>query len=235
MPLLLVFPAIAALSQSAAIQISLGDKVEDCVVFASYIVSMLGLAIRWITIGYAAPGTSGRNTHEQRADTLNTDGMYSIVKNPLYFGNFLAFLGMLMAIKVWWFILIGGLVYWIYIERVIAIEERYLAEKFGETYASWSARTPIFIPNPRLWQRPHLAFSFRKVLRQEYYGIAVVGSFFFLSDMAMDLIIEGEPLVPWMKDDWYWIVEFIISISLFILLTTMRKTGHLQDKPQGTV
>src|SRR4051812_39673395 len=88
-PLLLLFPAIAALSQSAAIQITLGDTVEDCVVFASYLVSLSGLAIRWITIGFAAPGTSGRNTSEQRADTLNTTGMYSIVKNPLYFGNFL--------------------------------------------------------------------------------------------------------------------------------------------------
>ena len=32
--------------------------------------------------------TSGRNTHDQVADSLNTSGIYSIVRHPLYVGNF---------------------------------------------------------------------------------------------------------------------------------------------------
>lgn len=52
------------------------------------LVSFFGLGIRIITIGHTPKGTSGRNTKKQVADTLNTTGMYSVVRNPLYLGNF---------------------------------------------------------------------------------------------------------------------------------------------------
>ena len=57
------------------------------------LISFFGLGIRVLTVGHTPKGTSGRNTKEQVADTLNTTGMYSIVRNPLYFGNFFMGLG----------------------------------------------------------------------------------------------------------------------------------------------
>ena len=51
------------------------------------LVSFFGLAIRAYTIGHAPGGTSGRNTKRQKADTLNTTGAYSLVRNPLYLGR----------------------------------------------------------------------------------------------------------------------------------------------------
>lgn len=56
-------------------------------------VSMLGLIIRCITIGHTPEGTSGRNTKRQIANELNTTGMYSILRHPLYVGNFFIGLG----------------------------------------------------------------------------------------------------------------------------------------------
>ena len=56
-------------------------------------VSFLGLFIRIVTVGRAPIGTSGRNTREQVANTLNTTGIYSLVRHPLYLGNYLVFLG----------------------------------------------------------------------------------------------------------------------------------------------
>lgn len=56
-------------------------------------VSMLGLIIRCITIGHVPEGTSGRNTKQQSASELNTTGMYSILRHPLYVGNFFIGLG----------------------------------------------------------------------------------------------------------------------------------------------
>ena len=53
-------------------------------------VSLLGEAIRIITVGHAPRNTSGRNTTEgQVADVINTSGIYSIIRHPLYVGNFL--------------------------------------------------------------------------------------------------------------------------------------------------
>src|SRR6185312_8121054 len=53
------------------------------------VLSFCGLAIRALTVGCAPAFTSGRNTRRQCAQELNTTGMYSIVRHPLYLGNFI--------------------------------------------------------------------------------------------------------------------------------------------------
>ena len=50
-------------------------------------VSFLGLAVRALTIAHVPEQTSGRNTREQVAQQINTTGMYSIVRHPLYLGG----------------------------------------------------------------------------------------------------------------------------------------------------
>ncbi|HEX9949697.1 MAG TPA: methyltransferase, partial [Thermodesulfobacteriota bacterium] len=57
-------------------------------------VSLVGLGIRFFTVGFAPRGTSGRNTREQVADSLNTTGMYSILRNPIYLGNAVIWIGL---------------------------------------------------------------------------------------------------------------------------------------------
>lgn len=49
--------------------------------------------------------------------------MYSIVRNPLYFGNLLIAIGLALLPGVWWLLLIVGLAFFIYYERIIAAEE----------------------------------------------------------------------------------------------------------------
>jgi protein-S-isoprenylcysteine O-methyltransferase Ste14 len=56
-------------------------------------VSFFGLLVRCYTIAHVPKRTSGRNTKSQKADSLNITGMYSLMRNPLYFGNFFMFLG----------------------------------------------------------------------------------------------------------------------------------------------
>ena len=131
---------------------AVSPEVEHLVFYFSVLVSFLGLAIRWITVGFVPPGTSGRNTLSQRANELNTTGMYSIMRNPLYAGNFIAILGVLICVKVWWLIVIFVPCYWLYIERVVAAEEVYLEEKFGDAYREWVSRVPAFLPRFAHWQ-----------------------------------------------------------------------------------
>lgn len=231
-PFLLVFPAIAALSHSEMIEDALGDRIEDMLVLVSYIVSMTGLAIRWYTVGTVPYGTSGRNTQSQRADSLNTIGMYSIVRNPLYLGNFIAILGVLLSFKVWWFILIGAMAYWIYIERIIATEERYLTEKFGEAYTEWAARTPIFVPRFGLWVPPAQKFNLKKVLRAEYNGVMVIGGAFFLIEFFADVFFEREPFWSWFREDWIWSAQFVVCLCLFGVLRYLKKCTSVLNKPQ---
>ena len=95
------------------------------------IVSFIGLGIRVFTVGHTPKGTSGRNTKGQVAETLNTSGTYSVVRNPLYLGNFFMGLGLAMFAHLWWLTLIYILTFWLYYERIIFTEEEYLRNKFG--------------------------------------------------------------------------------------------------------
>lgn len=110
------------------------------------VISFWGLAIRVATVGHTPKGTSGRNIKKHIAETLNTTGAYSIVRNPLYLGNFFMGLGVAAFAHFWWLILIYILIFWLYYERIIFAEEAYLRDKFGNLFLEWANRTPAFIP-----------------------------------------------------------------------------------------
>src|SRR5262249_55725425 len=96
--------------------------------------SFVGLAIRCMTVGYAPAGTSGRNTDAQFALQLNTTGMYSLVRHPLYVGNFVIGLGVALAPFVWWLPLSYCLLFCAYYERIMFAEEAYLLRRFGNDF-----------------------------------------------------------------------------------------------------
>ncbi|HON18084.1 MAG TPA: isoprenylcysteine carboxylmethyltransferase family protein [Salinivirgaceae bacterium] len=131
-------------------------------------ISILGLIIRINAVGYSQPNTSGRNTSEgQVADEINQTGLYSLVRHPLYLGNFFMWLGVAMLTANPWFILTFILTYWVYYERIIFAEEQFLRAKFKEKYTEWVSRTPAFIPRFRKYIKPAYRFNWKKVLRQE--------------------------------------------------------------------
>jgi len=72
-------------------------KEHNVFMFISISISVLGFLVRFYTIGTTPKGTSGRNTKEQVADVLNSSGMYSMVRHPLYLGNYLIWLGISLA------------------------------------------------------------------------------------------------------------------------------------------
>ena len=90
------------------------------------VISLLGLYIRSYTVGHTPNNTSGRNVTEQVADTVNTTGIYSILRHPLYLGNFFMWLGPALLTQNWWFNIAFGFFYWVYYERMMFAEEQFL-------------------------------------------------------------------------------------------------------------
>lgn len=184
-------------------------------------ISCAGIGVRVATIGCAARRTSGRNTREQIADTLNTEGMYSIVRHPLYFGNFLMWLGVALAPGIWWLALIIVLCYALYYERIMFAEERYLHLKFGAEFERWAEVTPAFIPRPSAWRPAPRPFCLRTVLRREYSGVFATIACFTAVEVLSDFTIHRR----WMIDP-LWATLFLTCLFSYLALRTMKRRTH---------
>lgn len=152
------------------------------------IVGLIGLSIRVYTVGHTPQNTSGRNTDQQIADTLNTTGMYSILRHPLYLGNFLMWFAPAMLTGNFWFLIAFVLFYWVYYERIMYAEEQFLRGKFGEEYLSWSKNVPAFVPNFKNFQKSNLSFSWKKVFKKEKNGLFALFLIFCVFDVSGELI-----------------------------------------------
>ena len=182
-------------------------------------VSFLGLVVRALTIAHTPKGTSGRTTEKLVANVLNTTGMYSLVRHPLYLGNFLIWLGISLSVRSWCFALMAVLIFWLYCERIMFAEEEFLREKFGEAYVKWAGKTPAFLPRFKNYEPPHLPFSFKSILRKEYSGFFGIIALFTLLEIIEERLAGGRFTL-----DWYWAAFFIFGLVVYLILRMLKKS-----------
>jgi protein-S-isoprenylcysteine O-methyltransferase Ste14 len=168
----------------------------------------------------------GRNTKQQIADEINTTGIYSIVRHPLYVGNFLIGFGISLVQMVWWLPVIYVLAFWLYYERIMFAEESFLRQKFGEPYIQWAAKTPAVLPRFSQWCKPSLPFSWLNVLRREYSGLMVVilghaGQEFF------ELLIRDHRVV-W---EVFWATLLFGGLTAYFVLRWLNRNTTLLRVP----
>lgn len=181
------------------------------------LVSFLGLAIRVFTVGHTPKNTSGRNVDSQLADSLNTTGIYSIVRHPLYLGNFFMWLGPALMTVNFWFIISFCFFYWVYYERIMFAEEQYLRGKFAKTYTDWAANVPAFIPRFKNYQSANLTFSWKKVLKKEKNGLVAVFLIFCLFDVLGEILLNRQDFNDFL------IVGLAVSLVAYIILKYLKK------------
>jgi protein-S-isoprenylcysteine O-methyltransferase Ste14 len=187
LPLFLIIPGVFVmyLGNRQAILFDMRDEI----IFLG--VSLFGEAIRIFTVGFAPKNTSGRNTvNGQIADELNVTGIYSIVRHPLYVGNFFMWLGPVLFIRSTWFTMVFGLAYWLYYERIMFAEEQFLRRKFGEIYDKWSETVGSFIPYSLKYIRSKLTFSLRNVLKREYNSFVNIFVIFIVLDLFRNYFLS---------------------------------------------
>lgn len=154
---------------------------ETINLFISISIIVLGHLVRARTVGRRHLQTSGRNRSHQVANFLNTTGWYSIVRHPLYLGNALIWMGIAIFLENGWFVIILMLLYWLYYERIMFVEEQFLANKFGDDFLSWSRKTPAFFPSIKNYKKASTRFSWKIVLKNEYPGmLSSMTSFLFV-------------------------------------------------------
>ncbi len=186
--------------------------------------ALAGLGIRIATVGYAPVGTSGGNTSGQMASSLNTTGLYSIVRHPLYLGNYLMWMGLAAFPRVWWVPVLTTLVFWLYYERIMFAEEEFLRRTFGEPYTQWAASTPTFVPRLSLWKAPEHTFSVRVAIAREYSGVFAFVSCFTILEVFGGWIVTGH-----IRVDPIGAGILVVTLLVYLTVLALKRRTHLLD------
>lgn len=197
--------------------------------FGEYIclaISLMGLCIRIYTVGHTPDHTSGRNTGSgQLAEELNTRGTYSIVRHPLYLGNFFMWSGIALLTENPWFVIAFVLSYTFYYERIMFAEEFFLRKKFGGKYLSWASRVPAFIPSFRNYRKSNYSFSIKKVLKNEKNGFAGIFILFWLFEFVGEC---AEKRAISIEYD-FWFYGAALSLIVYFFLKILKRKGLLNE------
>jgi protein-S-isoprenylcysteine O-methyltransferase Ste14 len=189
------------------------------------LISLIGLGIRVFTVGYTPKNTSSRGVKKHVAEQLNTTGIYSMVRHPLYLGNLFMWLGPALLTGNVWFVVAFCLFYWVYYERIMFAEEQFLRRKFGDIYTGWASHVPAFIPKFKNFKKSDLSFSWKKVLKQEKNGLVAI----FLIFCALD--ISGELIENETNYNYFFIAPCILTIVMYAVIKYLTKrTDVLNEK-----
>lgn len=102
----------------------------------------------WIRLaGVAAAGTVTRR-RSRDVQRLVTYGIFGWVRNPLYVGNFLIWMGFVVISGVLWFLPVAIVLFAIEYTLIVAYEEGVLESIFGREYLDYKKIAPRWIPRP---------------------------------------------------------------------------------------
>jgi protein-S-isoprenylcysteine O-methyltransferase Ste14 len=103
-----------------------------------------GEAIRLAGVAAAGTVTRRRSRNVQR---LVDYGVFGWVRNPLYIGNFLIWMGFVVVSGVFWFIPVAMLLFAVEYTLIVRYEEGVLESIFGQEYLDYKARTNRWLPS----------------------------------------------------------------------------------------
>ncbi len=116
---------------------------------ANWLIGAIPILVgEWIRLaGVAAAGTVTRR-RSRDVQRLVTYGIFGWVRNPLYVGNFLIWMGFVVISGVLWFLPVAILLFAVEYSLIVAYEEGVLESIFGEEYLAYKRTTPRWIPHP---------------------------------------------------------------------------------------
>lgn len=107
------------------------------------LVIVIGELLRIAGVSAAGTVTRRRSRDVQR---LVTYGIFSWMRNPLYVGNLLIWIGFMIGSGVWWFLPVAIVLFAIEYTLIVRYEEGVLESIFGAEYLAYKGSTPRWIP-----------------------------------------------------------------------------------------
>tara|TARA_B100001564_G_scaffold236425_1_gene199866 strand:+ start:21914 stop:22621 length:708 start_codon:yes stop_codon:yes gene_type:complete len=182
-------------------------------------VSISGLIIRVLSVGYAFHKTSGKNTKKQIAENLNTTGIYSLLRNPLYFANYLNWLGIILLLSDIFLTIIITLFFTHIYYYIIIVEENFLRDKFKSEYEKYINETPRIFPSFKNWKPPKNKFNLIKSLINIKNGMLGISIIFYLISTVDKYKYSGEFYIfGWLSYLLLFSILFYLSIKLILMV-----------------
>ncbi|SDK15641.1 methyltransferase family protein [Flavobacterium noncentrifugens] len=145
--------------------------------------SMIGFVFRIITIGYS----ERPKKEDSRGLFINQHynaGAYSVVRHPLYLADFIIWLGMIAITGNFWFIVSFGLLFFLYMERMMVAKEMQLKNKFGFKYTRWAEHIPAFLPDIWQFRKSKSEFNWDKIVKGESGRLSRILIIFFVFEIS---------------------------------------------------
>ncbi len=141
------------------VMLALGKPTLYSMVLGFFISLILGEGLRIWAVGYTGVTTRAK---EVEAPHLITAGPYAYVRNPLYLGNLISWVGFCIATTgescIWEKVLIFGMVFFSYgviYGNIIPHEEDFLKTRFGGEYEEYSKDVPRLFPRLKAYKRKY--------------------------------------------------------------------------------
>lgn len=117
-----------------------------------FIILLSGELFRFWGVVYA--GSETRRTGEVGATYLVISGAFGYLRNPLYLGNILIYLGVgVMSMALFPYLLFIAFIFFYFQYRIIiAEEEEFLVKQYGEDYELYRKHVPRFIPRLKAYK-----------------------------------------------------------------------------------
>ncbi|MDQ6634691.1 MAG: isoprenylcysteine carboxylmethyltransferase family protein [Gemmatimonadota bacterium] len=142
-----------------------------------FVLIALGEAIR--LAGVAAAGTVTRR-RSRTVQRLVTYGIFAWMRNPLYVGNFLIWMGFTVISGVLWFLPVAIVLFAVEYTLIVRYEEGVLESIFGQEYLAYKGRTSRWFPRlPRTAEsgEHHWAEAWRSEISTFLQYIVIAGLF----------------------------------------------------------
>ena len=141
--------------------------------------TLIGLAIRTWACG-----------HLEKEKKLTTSGPYRYTRNPLYFGNLLIGLGVVIGAQSWWVLGTAFVVFGIFYPAIILSEKKKMEELFPLEYQEYKKQVPLFFPTyfsawpcqkTRFhWGRHKSNKEFRAIFSSVLFWLIMIAKFIYL-------------------------------------------------------
>jgi protein-S-isoprenylcysteine O-methyltransferase Ste14 len=85
-------------------------------------------------------------TRSDRLGPLIDDGPFALIRNPLYFGNVLLWVGFTISSELLWLVPIVAVMLGLEYHAIVRWEERLLESRMGQVYCDYMRRVPRWMP-----------------------------------------------------------------------------------------